>query len=127
MVAWLDYKAAAQKRGSLALEWYVVISTPVVSAQLLKEQLPAHLAYQSQLEENGSLAFAGPLSDPSGDEMQGMGMIVYQAESLDAARVLAEADPMHASGARKFTLQRWLVNEGGLSLNIKLSAQKISL
>ena len=127
MVAWLDYKAAAQERGSLALEWYVALSTPVKSAELLKEHLPAHLAYQSQLEQNGSLAFAGPLSDPTGDEMQGMGMIVYQAESLDAARALAESDPMHASGAREFTLRRWLVNEGGLSLNIKLSAQKISL
>ena len=127
MVAWLEYKQAAQERGSLALELFVAISTPVKSADQLKSQLPAHLDYQAKLEQSGALAFAGPLSDDTGEQMQGTGMIVYRAQTLDAARALADADPMHHSGTREYTLRRWLVNEGSLTLDIKLSAQQVKL
>ncbi|NND91230.1 MAG: hypothetical protein HKN42_10230 [Granulosicoccus sp.] len=127
MVAWVDYKKAALERGSLALELFVAISTPVKPPDILKAQLPGHLAYQAQLEQSGSLVFAGPLSDLAGEQMQGMGMIIYRAESLEAARQLAESDPMHASGTREYTLRRWLVNEGSLTVNVKLSAQSVRL
>ena len=40
---------------------------------------------------------------------------------------MAEADPMHKSGARAFKLRKWLVNEGNLSLNIGLSTGKAVL
>lgn len=93
----------------------------------VKAELPGHPAYQSELEQSGALAFAGPLSDETGDHMQGTGMIVYWGESLEAARALANADPMHSSGTREFTLRRWLINEGSLSLHIKLSAQRVKL
>lgn len=127
MVAWSEYKQAAQERGSLALELFVAVSTPVKPPEQVKAELPAHLAYQSQLEQSGALAFAGPLSDLTGAQMEGTGMIVYRAESLDAARALAEADPMHSTGTREFTLRRWLINEGSLSLDIKLSAQQVRM
>ena len=126
MVAWSEYKQIAQDRGSLALELFVAISTPVKSPQELKAALPEHLAYQSELEQSGALVFAGPLSDLTGEQMEGAGMVVYRAESLAAARTLAEADPIHTTGAREFTLRRWLVNEGSLTLDIKLSAQRVS-
>ena len=70
---------------------------------------------------------AGPMSDLSGDMMEGVGMIIYRANSLEAARKLAEGDPMHSSGTRTFTIRRWLVNEGSISVNVKLSAQSVSL
>ncbi len=126
MVAWSDYKNAAQERGSLAHELYVAISTPAASPDVLKEQLPSHLAYQGTLEASGALAFAGPLSDLSGEQMEGMGMIVYRAHSMSEAKALAEADPMHASGARTFTLRRWMINEGSFQMNVKLSAQSVN-
>lgn len=127
MPAWEEYKKTAQERGSLAHELYVVISEPVAAPEIMKEQLPAHLAYQSEQENNGTLVMAGPLSDSTGELMQGMGLIIYRAASLEAARKIAEADPMHSSGARKFVIRSWLVNEGNLSLNVKLSAQTASL
>jgi len=127
MVAWTDYKKAAQERGSLALELYVVTSTPAGSPETVKDNLPAHLAYQNEQEALGNLAFAGPLSDESGEQMQGMGMIVYRAGSLAAAVKIADADPMHKSGARNYTIRRWLINEGSLQLNIRLSAQSVAL
>ena len=127
MVAWVDYKKAAQERGSLALELYVVTSTPAGSAEAVKDNLPAHLAYQQEQESQGKLAFAGPLSDLSGEQMEGMGMIVYRAESLEAAKALADADPMHQSGARTYSIRRWLINEGSMQLNISLSSQSVKL
>lgn len=127
MPAWAEYKQAATERGSLALELYAVISTPAKSPDELKEQLPAHLAYQADQEHNGRLVMAGPLSDLSGELMEGVGMIIYRAESLEAATALAENDPMHKSGTREYTIRRWLVNEGSFQLEIKLSAQSVKL
>lgn len=127
MVAWADYKADAKSRGALALELYVATSTPAGKPEDVKASLPAHLAYQAELERAGALAFAGPMSDESGEHMQGMGMIVYRAESLEAARVLAENDPMHLSGARSFVLRRWMINEGSLNLSVGLSTNHVSL
>jgi len=127
MVAWADYKAEAKSRGALALELYAAISTPVKKPEDVKASLPAHLAYQAELERAGSLAFAGPMSDESGDHMQGTGLIIYRADSLEAARGLADKDPMHQSGARTFTLRRWMINEGSLNLSVGLSTNTATL
>lgn len=127
MVAWVDYKADAKARGALALELYVAHSTPAKAPEDVKAALPDHLAYQATLERAGQLAFAGPMSDETGDHMQGMGLIIYRADSLDAARTLAQDDPMHKSGARSFTLRRWMINEGSLNLSVGLSTKTVSL
>ena len=124
MPSWQDYKNIAKSRGALALELFVVHSTPNDDRDLLKATLPDHLAYQKDLEAKGALVFAGPLSDESGEEMQGSGMIVYRAASLEDARAFAEADPMHERGARSFTLRRWLINEGALTVTLSLSGQR---
>ena len=121
MVAWADYKAEAKSRGALALELFVAQSTPAKGPDEVKANLPAHLAYQADLERSGHLAFAGPMSDETGEHMQGVGLIIYRAESLEAARKLAEGDPMHKSGARGFVLRRWLINEGSINLSLGLS------
>ena len=100
MVAWAEYKAQAKSRGALALELFVAHSTPAKAPEDVKAALPDHLAYQAELERAGSLAFAGPMSDETGQDMQGMGLIIYRADSLEAARALADGDPMHKTGAR---------------------------
>lgn len=125
MVSWADYKAEAKARGALALELYVAVSTPAKAPQDVKAALADHLAYQAGLERSGALAFAGPMSDETGEHMQGIGLIIYRAESLAAAHALAEADPMHASGARAFVLRRWMINEGMLSLSLGLSTRQV--
>lgn len=127
MVAWADYKAEAKSRGALALELYATVSTPVLAPQDVKAALPDHLAYQAKLERAGSLAFAGPMSDETGDQMQGMGLIIYRAETLEAARALADGDPMHISGARSYVLRRWMINEGSLTLSVGLSTNQAVL
>lgn len=127
MVAWADYKAQAKSRGALALELYVAHSTPAKAPEDVKAALPDHLAYQAELERAGHLAFAGPMSDETGDYMQGVGLIIYRADSLDAARALAEGDPMHKTGARSFVLRRWMINEGSMTLQVGLSTGSVAL
>jgi uncharacterized protein YciI len=127
MVTWVDYKNMARERGALALELFVVESTPAASPEDVKANLPAHLKYQRELETSGVLVLAGPLSDPTGEIMVGAGLIIYRAQTMEEARALTEKDPMHAAGARSFTLRKWLVNEGSLSVNVGLSTGKATL
>jgi uncharacterized protein YciI len=127
MPSWSEYKETARLRGSLAFELYVVESTPALAPDDMLEILPAHLDYQQQMEEAGKLFLAGPLSDDTGKEMTGGGMIVYRASSMDEALQITSNDPMHKRGGRTFTLRRWLVNEGSLTLSVGLSEQKVRL
>lgn len=127
MISWDDYKAESKARGSLAMEVFVVESKPNASLETIKQFLEAHLAYQSKMESLGALMFAGPLSDASCESLDGTGLIIYRAQSLQEANEIAEKDPMHSNGARSFTIKRWLINEGSLQLDIKLSAQSVTL
>lgn len=127
MPKWKDYRQTSKERGSLAFELYIVESKPAMPPEQMMEIVPDHLAYQGDMESKGKLFLAGPLSDATGEEMSGGGMIVYNASSLEEARKITEDDPMHARGGRTFTIRRWLINEGSLSLNVKFSAQKASL
>lgn len=127
MVAWNEYKSIAKERGALAFELFVAESTPQKGPDEVKAVLPDHLAYIQSLEANGTLVMAGPLSDDTGEEMQGAGMLVLRASSMDEARALAANDPMHVSGARAFKLRKWLVNEGSLSISVGLSTGAVTI
>ncbi len=119
MPKWSDYVREARERGSLAAEHFMVMSTPVAPPETVKGILPRHLEYQVKLQNDHSLVFAGPLSDETGENMEGAGMIIYRADSLEAARALADADPMHAEGGRTYTIRRWLINEGHIPESLK--------
>jgi len=127
MPKWTEYRQTAQSRGALAFELFIVESTLVKSPESAQAILPQHLEYQKDMEMAGKLVLAGPLSDLSGEEMSGCGMIVYRAETMSEAMELALNDPMHQSETRTFTLRRWLVNEGSLSISVKLAHQSVSL
>jgi len=127
MPAWNEYKETAKSRGALAFELFAVETTPATSPEDMMTVLPDHLAYQKKIEAEGKLFLAGPLSDPSGEEMSGAGLIIYRADSIENARSIADADPMHSQGKRTYTLRKWLINEGSPSFATSLSAQKIML
>ena len=126
MSNWEDYSKHARSKGVLAKQLFMVRSTPATDLDQLAEHLPPHLAYQKKLEEEGTLVFAGPLSDARGQEWSGEGLIIYRAGSIDEARRIADADPMHANGLRTYELRAWLLNEGSLNLSLCLSTQKLT-
>lgn len=127
MPNWNEYKAIAKSRGALAMELFVVESTLAVSADQMMEILPEHLDYQKQMEAAGKLFLAGPLSDATGELMQGTGMIIYRTETIEDAKSIADNDPMHAKGIKTYRIRKWLVNEGALSFSIALSRQHVDL
>lgn len=123
MPKWTEYKTASAERGSLAFELFVVETTPAVAPEEMQKILPEHLAYQKQQESEGKLFLAGPMSDSTGEEMRGTGMIVYRAATMEDAKAIADGDPMHAKGARTYVLRKWLVNEGSLSIQVGFASQ----
>ena len=127
MPSWSEYRSIARSRGALAFELFAVESKPAVPPEKMQEILPRHLAYQKEMEDAGKLFLAGPLSDASGQEMSGGGLIIYRASSIDEAREIADADPMHAEGGRTYEVRCWLVNEGSLSFSLSLSEQTVAV
>jgi uncharacterized protein len=127
MSGWTDYAERARAKGVLAKELFMVRSTPVVPLGELAAALPEHLAYQRELESRGVLVFAGPLSDATGQEWSGEGLVIYRAAGIEEAREIAARDPIHQKGLRRFELRAWLLNEGNLSISLSLSTQKLGL
>ncbi len=127
MPTWSEYQQIARGRGDLAKEFYVVESTPVASPEQRMEILPRHLAYQKKIEADGILFLAGPLSDEAGEQMSGAGLMIYRANSLEEARAIADADPMHQEIGRAYQVRKWLVNEGSLTLKVGFSTKGVQL
>ncbi len=124
---WKDYQENARSKGVLAKELFMIHTKPLVPREQLMEILGDHLAYQEKLESEGILFVAGPLADGDGAEWSGEGLIVYAVNSLAEAREIAAADPMHSTGRREFTIRPWLLNEGSMRIQIRLSKKSMSL
>jgi uncharacterized protein len=63
---------------------------------------PAHRAYLTSLLDQGKLFASGPYGDGSG------ALIIYEADTPDAAEALLKADPFHAAGVfLRFQLRPW--------------------
>jgi uncharacterized protein YciI len=109
--------------GMLGKEFYVVTTRPARGPGI-RELLPAHLDYQVKLERDGVLFGAGPLYE-EGEDIPFAGMIVLRAASYEAARALADEDPLHAEGVRHYTIRRWRLNEGTMSFTLRFSDQSV--
>jgi hypothetical protein len=66
-----------------------------------QEFRPHHLAYLESLEKEGKIFARGPFADGSG------GMVIYIADSFEAAKQLAENDPYVVEGVRRLELHEW--------------------
>jgi uncharacterized protein YciI len=64
--------------------------------ELRKLHRPAHLAGLEPLDAEGRIRHAGPLLDAAGEPLGSL--ILFEAESLDAARTLAARDPYVVEG-----------------------------
>lgn len=114
--------ALSREKGFLAKQLYVVVTTPADGLGPVIEKIKEHLAFQESLEAQGIMFAAGPQWTDDETSWEGDGMVVIRAKSLAEARAIAAKDPMHASGARTFTVRPWLVNEG--TVTIKLNYAK---
>jgi uncharacterized protein YciI len=108
----------------LRKQLYVVFTKPVKGLEPVMAVLEQHLAFQIDLERRGIMFGAGPFWNDAEDAWEGEGMVILRAGSLDEAKALAAADPMHKSGARTFTVRPWLMNEGTVTVRITYSDGK---
>jgi uncharacterized protein YciI len=113
--------ALSKKEGFLAKQLYVVFTTPTNGIGPVMENVKEHLAFQVRLEKEGIMFAAGPNWTDDGKSWEGDGMVVIRANSLADAKQIMERDPMHKSGARKFKIRPWLVNEGTVSVRLNYS------
>jgi uncharacterized protein len=109
----------------LRKELYVINTRPVASREELDKVLPQHLAHQVSLEKRGIMFGAGPLFGKDGKPFGGM--IVIRAASFEEAEKIAASDPFHAQGLRSFTIDRWQLNEGSITLTVSYSDQKVAV
>lgn len=114
----------AASKGMLQMQLYVVFTTLVNGMGPVMENLEEHLQFQVHLESSGIMVGAGPHWADDEHTWNGEGMVIIRADSLAHAREIAESDPMHASGARSFTVRPWLLNEGRLNVTVDFSTGK---
>jgi len=116
-----DIVALSKKEGFLAKQLYVVFTTPTNGIGPVMENIKSHLEFQVALEKEGIMFAAGPNWTDDEKSWEGDGMVVIRAKSLADAHDIAARDPMHKSGARKFKIRPWFVNEGTVSVRLNYS------
>jgi uncharacterized protein YciI len=121
MASWQEHIDHVSAKGVLAKRLYVILTQPTGSIDALAEHLSAHLDYQKDLEARGITFAAGPFADDTEQHWSGEGMIIVRASSTAEAQAIAEADPMHRSGVRRYRIRPWLLNEGSFSLTVRYS------
>ena len=108
-------------KGFLQKDFYVVVAEPVRSPEILK-RIDDHLDAQVALEKEGIMLAAGPLYE-KGADAPFAGMFVIRAGSFEEAEKIAAADPLNEAGLRNYTVRRWQVNEGTVTLKVDFSDQ----
>lgn len=102
--------------------YFVIFTDPVENVPLdeIRRHLDAHKAWLFDVEKSGRVLVAGPLLDENYRTF-GPGMIVLRASSFAEAQEIADRDPYHANGIRKYRIVPWQVNEGTLDVRLRLS------
>src|SRR5262249_212814 len=68
----------------------------------IAEIRPVHRQYLTSLRETGRLVASGPFTDDSG------ALIIYEADSHEAAEKLFRGDPLHQNGIfQQYQLRPW--------------------
>jgi uncharacterized protein len=118
-------RAQQMTRKMLGKQLYVIHTTPAAPREQIVPRLPDHLEHQVRLEKSGIMFAAGPMANEDGSAAGGL--IVIRAESFEAAKTIADSDPLHQAGLRTYTIRRWTVNEGAYSVRINYSDQTVAI
>ena len=109
----------------LGKEMYLVVTRPVRSPEIAK-RLQDHLDHQVELEKRGIMFAAGPLY-PRDSDVPEAGMFVLRAKSFEEADAIAKEDPLHKAGLRSYTIQKWRLNEGRITVTVDFSDQTMKI
>ena len=124
---WNEMVDQCSNLGLLAKKLYVVFTSPVNGLGPIMEVLDEHLAYQNKIQDEGIMFGAGPFSDDAEQNWDGDGMVIIRANSMAAAKVIADNDPMHKAGARSYKIRPWLLNEGKVTVDLTFSNKSMAI
>ena len=124
---WNEMVDQCSDLGLLAKKLYVVFTSPVNGLGPIMEVLDEHLAYQNKIQDEGIMFGAGPFSDDAEQNWSGDGMVIIRANSMAAAKVIADNDPMHKAGARSYKIRPWLLNEGKVTVDLTFSNKSMAI
>jgi uncharacterized protein YciI len=85
------------------MPWFVKIETGIVDKSTFDQFVPAHKAYVRSLILQGHHAKTGYWKELGG------GMLIFQAENLEAAKAIAAADPLIQNGCVNYELHEWCI------------------
>lgn len=83
--------------------------TPEKTPEIAKLQAQ-HLGHLTAMAESGRMVAAGPFGDQDDETLRGL--CLYRVGSVDAARALAEQDPMVQSGRLRVEVMTWYTEKG---------------
>ncbi|WP_246226301.1 YciI family protein [Chelativorans xinjiangense] len=111
----------------LQKQLYAIFTRPSGGIEPILANMEEHLAFQVSLEKEGILYAASPMWSDDEKSWEGDGLVVVRAASREEAIAIAERDPMHARGARTFTVRPWMINEGTVTIRLDSSSQTFSI
>lgn len=83
---------------------YFAVFLPMLDVQKSTDYRQDHLNFLGKLKEEGKIFAFGRFVDGAG------GLIIYRADTLEAAKSMAEQDPYVVHKARGFEIHEWDVN-----------------
>lgn len=85
------------------MPWFVKIERGIVEKATFDKFVPAHKQYVAGLIANGHQAKTGYWGDYGG------GMLLFQADSLEAAKDIVAQDPLIQAGCVDYELHEWCI------------------
>lgn len=85
------------------MPWFVKIEEGIVDQVTFDQSIPAHKAFVRDLIAKGHQAKTGYWGERGG------GMLLFQAASMDEAKLIVQQDPLVQNGCVKYKLHQWCV------------------
>jgi catechol 2,3-dioxygenase-like lactoylglutathione lyase family enzyme/uncharacterized protein YciI len=87
------------------------------------ETILEHLEWALELEKSGRVFAMGPFKTEL-NSMQGDGLLIIRADSLEEATAIFMQDPIHRGGYRTPEVCAWELHQGTINVSIDLSTQE---
>jgi uncharacterized protein len=104
---------------------WVVLNSRQASSSEMEPYVAEHLDYMNQLEEQGLLWGSGPFIEPG--VVVGDGLTIFNvAQEADVHKLMAE-EPLVKRGLRSYSVRKWELREGKISIDLFLSQSRFGL
>jgi uncharacterized protein YciI len=97
--------SAGNPASEIADKYFLILMRLAPGKTMSPEVLGAHSAHLAELDRDGRLVLAGPISELSS------GLIVLRVANLVAVKAIADEDPLVRSGFQTYELATWLMSK----------------